>query len=283
MADTPQKHTDLKIEDLTQNVTTALSNIEWQTWGKAAIFILAGFIIAGFTSTILGRVLSKYTSPHYTLIIRRIFYYGILIISVIFALTALQLDMKVLGIATVLTLAIGFASQTAVSNIITGLFLVFERPFLVGDHLEYDGLKGELLSIDLLSIKLRTFDNSLVRIPNEMLLKNQFTNLTKFPIRRLEIELRISIHEDMDRVRKVLFDLARKNPLALESPPAQMLFEEFTESAIVFKFAVWVKKEAYYAVKHSMPYDIQQALNEHQIKMPAMFYVQPTSTGNKTM
>lgn len=277
MADTPQKSSDLNIEDITQNVTTALSNIEWQTWGKAAIFILVGFMIAGFTSSVLGRVLSKYTSLHYTLIIRRIFYYGILAISVIFALTALQLDMKVLGIATVLTLAIGFASQTAVSNIISGLFLVFERPFMVGDHLEFNDIKGELISIDLLSIKLRTFDNSLIRVPNELLLKNQFTNLTNFPIRRLEIELRLSIHEEMDRVRKILFDLARKNPLALESPPQQMLFEEFTESAIVFKFAVWVKKEAYYTLKHSMPYDIQQALNEHNVKMPSM-YVLPVKS-----
>lgn len=274
MANTPPDPTDLKIEDITQNITTVLSDIELHTWGKAALFILSGFIIAGFVSSVIGRILSKYTSPHYTLIIKRIFYYGILAIFVIFALTALQLDIKVLGLATILTLALGFASQTAVSNIISGLFLVFERPFLVGDHLEFEDTKGELLSIDLLSIKIRTFNNTLIRIPNELLLKNKFNNLTKFPIRRLEIELRLSVNEDMERVKKILNEIARKNPLALESPPPQFLFDSFTESSVVIKFAVWVKKEGYNQLQNTMPFDIQAAFNENKVKMPVMYYLQ---------
>ncbi len=265
---------DLNIEEITQDIGHALAKIEWHTWGTAIVYVLFGFVVAGFASSMIGKVLAKHTSAHYTLIVRRLVYYSIVIISVILALTTLQLNMKVLGVATALTLAIGFASQTAVSNIISGLFLVFERPFLIGDHLEYNGVSGELLSIDLMSIKIRTFENTLVRIPNEELLKNQFINLTKFPIRRLDIIMKISLSEDLEKVRKVLFDIARKNPLVLETPPAQMLFEEFTEAAIVIKFAIWVKRESFSILKHSVPYDIQQAFKEHNFKLPAMYYMQ---------
>src|SRR3990167_9062971 len=91
---------DLNIEEITQDIGNALANIEWQTWGTAIIYVLFGFIIASFASSMIGRVLSKHTSAHYTLIIRRLVYYSIVIISVILALTTLQLNMKVLGVAT---------------------------------------------------------------------------------------------------------------------------------------------------------------------------------------
>lgn len=266
----PTNPVDINIEDLTQDITKILADIEWHTWGTAVVYILLGFIIAAFTSSSVGRILSKYTSVHYTQIIRRIIYYGIIVISIIMALATLQLNMKILGIATVLTLAIGFASQTAVSNIISGLFLVFERPFMVGDYLEFEDVSGELLTIDLLSIKIRTFNNTLVRIPNEVLIKSPFINLTKFPIRRFDITFRANLTEDLDKMRKVLFEVARKNPFLLESPPPQLMFEEFGETAIIFKFAVWIKKTSFYQQKHIVPCDIQQAFKDNGIKMAIM-------------
>jgi len=266
----PTNPIDVNIDEIGTEFTKVISEIGWGTWGAAALYIIFGFLIASFARSLTGRLLARYTSEHYTQIIRRVVYYTIIIISVLLALSTLQLNMKVLGIATVLTLAIGFASQTAVSNIITGIFLVFEKPFKVGDHLEINNTIGELLSIDLMSIKIRTFENSQLRIPNEVLLKTEFINLTRFPIRRLDTTLRIDLQADLDKVKKVLFDLARKNPLALESPHAQLLFEEFNESAIVFKFAVWVKRESYYTLKHSLPLEIQKAFKEQDIKLPGM-------------
>ncbi len=258
-------------EDLNKtgtDITQALSDITWGSWGTAALYVVGGFIIASFIGSLCNRILPRYTSNHYTQIFRRLSYYSIIIISLLLAISTLHLDMKVLGIATVLTLAIGFASKSAASNIISGLFLVFEKPFEVGDHLEIDGVLGELLSIDLLSIKILTYENSLLRIPNESLLQTNFINLTKFPIRRLDTLLRIDLNADMDKVRKVLFDCARKNPLALESPPPQLLFVEFNESAIVFKFAVWVKRQSFNELKHSLPVEIQKDFLANEIRLP---------------
>jgi small-conductance mechanosensitive channel len=270
---------DTKIENIAHDIGNAVSYVEWQTWGAAALYVLVGFLAAGFASNFIGRVLEKHTTPHYTLIFKRVFYYGIITVSVLLALATLHLDMKVLGIATIVTLGIGFASQTAVSNVISGLFLVFEQPFVVGDQIEYKGIVGELLSIDLLSIKIRTSNNSQVRIPNEELLKNQFINLTHFPKRRLDIRLRVSMSQDMDKVREVLFDLARKNMLVLDNPAPQLLFTEFNEAAIVFDFAVWVEKEFFDKLKHSLTYDIQKAFSQHGFKLPITHYLQVEKSG----
>lgn len=260
-------------EEIAQNIFEALAEIEWQTWGKAGIYVVLGFIVASFASTIISRIFSKYTSEHYTHIIRRMVYYSVIVLSLLLALTTLHLDVKVLGIATVLTLAIGFASQTAISNVITGLFLVFEKPFQVGDLIQINDTMGELLSIDLLSIKLRTLENTQVRIPNELLLKTQFINLTKWPIRRLDIKIRVQHDEDLDKVKKVLFELAARTPMVLESPTPQLVFVEFSESAVVFKFCVWVRCEYYLSFKDIMPLDIQKAFKENNLKIPAMKHI----------
>lgn len=260
--------TSVKVEEITQDLSQILSGLSWGTWGAAALYIILGFLIASFASSVAARALAKYTSQHYTLIIRRLLYYSIVFVSVLLALSTLQLNMKVLGIATILTLAIGFASQTAVSNIISGLFLVFEKPFKVGDHLEINGTVGELLSIDLLSIKILTFENSLLRIPNESLLKSEFINLTKFPIRRLDTIIRVDARANLDKVSRLLLELALKNPLVLESPPAQLIFVEFSDLGIVFKFAVWVKRESYYTLKHEIPCQIQKMFLENDLEMP---------------
>lgn len=266
--------TDMNIETIAHDIGNAMSHVAWQTWGAATLYILFGVMLAGFASGFVGRVLTKHTSAHYTLIIRRIIYYAIIAIAIVLSLAALNLDMKVLGIATVLTLAIGFASQTAVSNIISGLFLVFEQPFLVGDLIEYKGVTGELLSIDLLSIKVRTYDNSQVRIPNEELLKNQFVNLTKFSTRRYDIKLRFSINEDIDKIRALLLNLAKKNTLVLTKPAPKILFQEFTEAAIVMNLAVWVDTENYDALKQSLPYEMQKEFRSHEFKMPITHVMQ---------
>ena len=82
--------------------------------------------------------------------------------------------------AGLLTVALGFAAQTSASNLISGLFLLGERPFVVGDVIRLaSGITGEVVGIDLLSVKIRTFDNLLVRVPNETLLKSELTNLTR--------------------------------------------------------------------------------------------------------
>jgi small-conductance mechanosensitive channel len=264
--------TNINAESILKNIFQAFSGIAWTTWGYALLYIIAGFICATFTSSIIARILSKYTSAHYTQLAKRVFYYGILMLSVVIALITLHLDAKVLGIATVLTIALGFASQTAVSNTISGLFLVFERPFVVGDQLEINNVKGELLSIDLLSIKLRTFNNEFIRIPNENLLKTQFTNLTRFPIRRLKIPFKVSLKEDINRVKKILLEVANNEPAALKSPNPELFFECFEENHIELVFAVWSRTQTFMAFKNNIALKIHQAFRENGIMQPVTQY-----------
>jgi small-conductance mechanosensitive channel len=162
---------------------------------------VAGIILARFASQAIRRLFRNSASPHIAMVAQRGTYYLLLAIFVMWALYELGFSLGVLlGAAGILTVAVGFASQTSMSNLISGLFLIGEKPFEIGDLIKVDQTVGEVLSIDLLSIKLRTFDNTYVRIPNETIIKTQVSTLTKFPIRRVDLQLGVAYKEDIARV-----------------------------------------------------------------------------------
>jgi len=125
----------------------------------AVCLFVFGYFIAKRFSIIVDRAFAKRFSRHHTMLIRRSVFY---LIFTIFAVTSLQhigFHLSVLlGAAGVFTVAISFASQTAASNLISGIFLLFEHPFKVGDTVEVKGINGVVDSIDLLSTKLKTPD-----------------------------------------------------------------------------------------------------------------------------
>ena len=173
-----------------------------------------------------------------------------------------------LGAAGIMGLAIGFASQTSVSNIISGLFLLSERPFAIGDVIDVGGTSGIVLSIDLLSVKLRTFDNKYVRVPNENLIKNTLTNITRHPIRRFDLNLGVAYKEDIGRVIEILKDVADKNPWCLDEPEPIVLFTGFGASELQIFFAVWFSKTDFLQLRSTIIREIKERLDAEGIEIP---------------
>jgi small-conductance mechanosensitive channel len=203
------------------------------------------------------------------MIVRRLVFYGIFGLVVASAMHQLGFKLGVLlGAAGILTVAIGFASQTSASNLISGLFLIAERPFVVGDVVTIGTTTGEVLSVDLLSVKLRTFDNLLVRIPNETLIKTELRNLTRFPIRRVDTMLSISYREDLRRVEDILFAVAERHPFALEEPKPLLVVNGFGDSGINLQFSVWGRRENFLAIKNEIARDVKEAFDDAGIEIP---------------
>jgi len=173
-----------------------------------------------------------------------------------------------LGAAGIIGIAVGFASQTSVSNIICGLFLITEKPFEVDDIITVQSSTGVVLSIDILSVKLRTFDNKLIRIPNETIIKSEVTNITHFPIRRVDLNIGVAYKEDIGRVREVLLDIAHQNPLCLNEPEPLVIFSGFGSSSIDLLFLVWAVKTDWLALKNSITEEIKKRFDDENIEIP---------------
>ena len=236
---------------------------------RVAVLVCVGFPLVYFISVFAGRATRKKLSPQANMILRKgIFYLGVLsiIISILYQLGYTL--MAVLGAAGIAGVVIGFASQTSISNIISGIFLISEQPFQVGDLIKVGETKGVVLSIDLLSIKLRTFDNQLVRIPNENLIKNELSNITRFPIRRLDIEIGVAYKEDVGRVQAILKDVAVKNTYCLDEPEPLILFKNFGDSALEFLFAVWCVKSDFLILRQKIMQEIKERFDAEGIEIP---------------
>ncbi|HNL81087.1 MAG TPA: mechanosensitive ion channel family protein, partial [Agitococcus sp.] len=228
-----------------------------------ALVLLTGYLIAQLVTTAFVKTMSQRLSAHQLLVWRRGIFYFLLGLFSMSALHEMGFKLSVLlGAAGIFTVAIGFASQTSASNLISGLFLIGEGSFMVGDTIKVNGTIGEVLSIDLLSIKLRTADNIYVRIPNEQLIKSEVSNLTRFAIRRVPIMVNISYQQDISKVRQVLLTIADKNPLVLDEPKPQVVVQDLASSSINLMFNIWTRKENFLDIRDTIQESIKNAFDE---------------------
>lgn len=236
---------------------------------KALLILIVGYFVAKIASTAVLRIDFANLGPHGKVQLRRAIFYGIFILMLFSALRELGFDLSVvLGAAGILSVAIGFASQTSASNLISGIFLMMERPFSIADVIRVGDTTGEVISIDLLSVKLRTFDNLFVRIPNESMIKTQVTTLTKFPIRRADLAIGIAYKEDIEQVQKILAEVANKNNLCLNEPAPLFILLGFGSSSVNIQFSVWSKRENFLALKNTMYQEIKKAFDKLGIEIP---------------
>lgn len=234
-----------------------------------ALVLLTGYLVAQLMTTAFIKAMHQRLSAHQLLVWRRGIFYFLFGLFSISALHEMGFKLSVLlGAAGILTVAVGFASQTSASNLISGLFLIGEGSFVVGDTIKVNNIIGDVLSIDLLSVKLRTADNIYVRIPNEQLIKSELSNLTRFTIRRVPILLSISYQENIQKVRQVLLELADKNPLVLDEPKPQVVVQDLASSSINLMFNIWTRKENFLDIRDTMQESIKNAFDDNHIEIP---------------
>ncbi|MDY6468683.1 mechanosensitive ion channel family protein [Acinetobacter faecalis] len=264
-------------KDVTQTITGLFTNINTDRLTEilvAVILCLIGFLIARFISNTFIRTIGSRFNAHQRLIWRRGIFYFIFLLFFMTSLKEAGFKLSVfLGAAGILTVALGFASQTSASNLISGIFLIGEGSFEIGDTIQITlirghTIEGEVISIDLLSVKLLTQDNIYVRLPNEQLIRAPVQNLSKFPIRRIPITLAINFHEDIIKVREVLLDVANKYPLVLTDPKPAVTVTAFRESSIELLFAVWCQQQNFLKVRDEMQERIRNGFLENQIEIP---------------
>lgn len=254
------------------------SEIEWNIWKwitsqknliPAIVMAAIGIPAVIFASRILSRVLRIKLGVHGGNLLARVIRYVGFILVVLSVLH--QLDIKigaVLGAAGVVGVAVGFASQTSLSNLISGLFIVAEKSFQVGDVVEVDNITGTVEDIGLLSMNLRTFDNRSIRVPNETLVKTKVTNVTRYPIRRFDLTIGVSYSEDIAKVLRVLSEVTDANIHCLDEPDPLILFTGFGESSLNFQVGAWVTKEDYLKLRNELPRQIKEAFDREGISIP---------------
>ena len=202
-------------------------------------------------------------------IIKKAIDYSAFVTIVLTAFHRLGINVSgLLGAAGIAGIAIGFAAQTSVSNVISGLFVITERAFKIGDIIEISGIIGTVQSIDLLSVALKTFDSQYVRVPNETIIKANLINYSHFPLRRIKTELSVPYGIDLRRVETILIDTAKKNRFIVDDPAPSVLWTAFDSSGISCALLAWTSVQDYGTARNSIFIDIDERLKAEGIEIP---------------
>jgi len=234
---------------------------------RIVLTIVLGLFLVRVLAVVTQRYIMRRSTAQRQMIARKAISYTGFVLVAVAVLGELGVKLTaLLGAAGIVGIAVGFASQTSVSNIISGLFLISEKPFTVGDVIRIGTTTGIIQSIDLLSIKIRTFDNTFVRIPNEKILSSEVTNVTRFPIRRMDILLQVAYGQDLARIHELRLEIARVNPWSLDEPQPVIVFNEFKEPGIEVLFGLWFTQSDFVELKNSIMKDITTRFDAEDIR-----------------
>jgi small-conductance mechanosensitive channel len=235
----------------------------------ASLVVVGAFILWRLLRSRIRKFLLNRAGSHVATVTLKLISYLVVFVVIFWTLSIFGVSLGALFTALGLfSVAVGFAAQTSVSNLISGFFLLFDRPFQIGDAVDIGGQAGIVLSIDLLSTKLRTFDNILVRIPNEKVLKSTIKNFVRFDIRRMDVVVGISYSSDISKAKSVIEEYLAQNPLILAEPAPVVLITELGESSVNLKILAWAKRTDFFAAKSSLVQGIKEALDKAGIEIP---------------
>lgn len=241
---------------------------DWERVLLAFLLIAFGFVALRVVVQLLMRSLARGLKGQTRELLRKFLVYtgsGLLVISILNA-TGFSVG-GLLGAAGVLGIAVGIASQTSLSNIISGVFLLSERFFEVGDVVRFGELTGVVHSTDLLSVKIKSFDNVLVRIPNQNLIEQSISNITRFPIRRLDFVITIPIAQSIEKSLEVLREAGLSTTLVMEEPEPVAFVREQTPHGWSLLLGVWFERQNVLAVRNIVTAAIQTGFQQRGLRI----------------
>ena len=274
---------DPQPQTLLESLEGLVSSISLMSVAQATLWLLAGLLAGWLLGRVANRAVLRGGNVGLADLARRGTNWLCITLGLALALDQLGFNLGVLfGAAGVASIALGFAAQTSVSNLISGVFLLGERAVKVGDVVTVGTTSGEVLSVDLLSVKLRTFDNRLVRVPNEQLIKTEVTNLSAFPLRRIELVLTIPPWADLDAVRDLLIARAEARTDVLHEPAPTAFLGPFGPDGLDLKFCCWARREQFLVVQTAFFREVRQALLDEGYQFAAHRRVMTSEPGRDT-
>jgi potassium efflux system protein len=180
--------------------------------------------------------------PNQANLIRRWLRAFLVLCLLLFSLVSVKIPLTVFAFAGgALAIGLGFGMQTVLKNFVSGLILLFERPFRVGDVLDVGGQRGAVTEVGLRASVLQLWDGTETLIPNSSLLENNVTNWTySSPKVRFSLTVGVAYGSDTRRVIQLLSEVAERHGVVEKEPKPQVFFMDFGESALNFELRFWV-------------------------------------------
>jgi small-conductance mechanosensitive channel len=200
--------------------------------------------------------------------------YLVYTVAILIALGMMGMDYTKLAlIAGALSVGIGFGLQNIVSNFISGLILLFERPIRIGDWVVVGGIEGYVRKINIRATVIETFDMAEIIVPNSEFISGQVTNWTLASmVGRVVVPVGVAYGSNTEQVRDILLDVARSHPEVVNNasaPEPSVVFREFGDSSLNFQLRCFlVNVDRRLRVLSDLNFAIDKAFREAGIEIP---------------
>ena len=176
--------------------------------------------------------------------IERIIGYLIIVVGFYLAIQNTGIDLSSLAVvAGAIGVGLGFGLQNIISNFISGIIILAERPIAIGDRVEVGGVAGQVAKISLRSTTVVTNDNISIIVPNSQFISETVTNWSHGdPKVQMRVSVGVAYGSDTDKVKEALLAVARAHPKVLADPPPAVFFIEFGDSSLNFELGVWTQE-----------------------------------------
>lgn len=201
--------------------------------------------------------------------VSRMIYWLIMGVGIIVVLSLFGIDMTpLLAVFGGASFIIGFAMQSTLGNLASGLLLMVTKPFDVGDVVDAAGVSGTVRNVSIVSTTILTFDNQVIVVPNTMVWDSVITNVNASDTRRVDLTFGIGYDDDIELAKKTLGEILDKHPLILDDPAPNIRLHELADSSVNFICRPWVKSEDYWNVYWDIMQQAKERFDEVGLSIP---------------
>ena len=193
----------------------------------------------------------------------------IMLVGFAIALTALEVDITpILAAIGAAGLVIGLALQGTLSNFASGLMILLNRPFDVGDVVDAGGVTGTVQEMNLVSTTFRTFDNQTIHVPNNSIWNNVITNVTANDTRRVDMEFGVGYDDDFEKAEEIIKEVVDAHELVLDDPAPMVVMHELADSSVNIVCRPWAKTSDWWQVKTEVTRQVKRRFDEAGLSIP---------------